>query len=151
MDNTLNTLNKLISEAFNDLGRVELNALRESGFDDVSVNEAHTVDAIGQYVPKNMSDVAGKLEITMGTLTVSINHLVKKGYVQRKKSETDKRMVMLTLTEKGKALYKAHQRFHLELVKSLIVDLSEYEADMFIEALSSLNGFLAAKTAMCCG
>jgi DNA-binding MarR family transcriptional regulator len=58
-------------------------------------------------------------------------------------------MVMLTLTERGRALYKAHQRFHLELVKSLIVDLSEYEAEMFIDALSSLNGFLARKTALC--
>lgn len=150
MDNTLDTLNKLISEAFNDLSGVELKALKESGFNDISVSEAHTVDAIGQYVPKNMSDVAGKLKITMGTLTVSVNHLVKKGYVQRKKSELDKRMVMLNLTEKGRRLYKAHQRFHLELVKSLIVDLSEYEAEMFIQALNSLNGFLEGKSAVSC-
>lgn len=150
MENTLYTLNKLISEAFNDLGRVEQNALKDSGFEDISVNEAHTVDAIGQYTSKNMSDVASRLEITVGTLTVSVNHLVKKGYVQRRKSEADKRMVMLSLTEKGRQLFKAHQRFHLELVKSLIVDLSEYEAEMFIEALNSLNGFLAGKAAVGC-
>ena len=142
MENTVNTLNRLISGAFNDISRVEHNSIRESGFENVSVNEAHTVDAIGMYVPKTMSAVAGKLEITMGTLTVSINHLVKKGYVIKMRSDTDRRAYMLSLTDKGKALYKAHQKFHFELVKSLIMDLSDYEADMFIEALSSLNQFL---------
>lgn len=142
MESTMITLNRLISGAFNDMSRSEQLAIRASGFEDVSVNEAHTVDAIGVYVSKTMSAVAEKLDITMGTLTVAINHLVKKGYVNKVRNESDKRIFMLSLTEKGKELYKAHQRFHFELVKSLIVDLSDYEADMFIEALSSLNQFL---------
>ncbi len=142
MESTMNTLNRLISGAFNDISRRELLAIRSAGFEDVSVNEAHTVDAIGIYMPKTMSYVADKLEITLGTLTVSINHLVKKGYVNKVRSETDKRVFMLSLTERGKELFRAHQRFHFELVRSLIMDMSDYEADMFIEALSSLNHFL---------
>ena len=137
MESTMVTLNRLISGAFNDMSRSEQLAIKASGFEDVSVNEAHTVDAIGAYVPKTMSAVAEKLDITMGTLTVAINHLVKKGYVYK-----DKRVFMLSLTDKGRELFKAHQKFHFELVKSLIMDLSDYEADMFIEALSSLNQFL---------
>ncbi|MDO5387689.1 MAG: MarR family winged helix-turn-helix transcriptional regulator [Clostridia bacterium] len=142
MERTMVTLNRLINGAFNDIARSEQYAIRESGFEDVSVNETHTVDAIGIYVPKTMSAVAEKLDITMGTLTVSVNHLVKKGYVNKVKSETDRRVFMLSLTEKGKELFKAHQKFHFDMVKSLIVNLSDYEADMFIEALSCLNQFL---------
>ena len=89
MENTLNTLNRLISGAFNDISRVEQKAIKDSGLTDVSVNEAHTVDAIGLYVPKTMSAVAEKLEITMGTLTVAINHLVRKGYVNKIRDEKD--------------------------------------------------------------
>lgn len=142
MESTMVTLNRLISGAFNDMSRSEQLAIKASGFEDVSVNEAHTVDAIGAYVPKTMSAVAEKLDITMGTLTVAINHLVKKGYVYKVRNEKDKRVFMLSLTDKGRELFKAHQKFHFELVKSLIMDLSDYEADMFIEALSSLNQFL---------
>ncbi len=142
MERTMVTLNKLISGAFNDISRSEQLAIKSSGFADVSVNEAHTVDAIGVYVPKTMSAVAEKLDITMGTLTVAINHLVKKGYVNKVRNELDRRVFMLSLTERGKALFKAHQKFHFELVKSLIVNLSDYEADMFIDALSCLNQFL---------
>ncbi len=145
MEMTVNTLNRLISCAFNDISRAEQNALYAGGMTDVSVNEAHTVDAIGYYVPKTMSEVASKLEITMGTLTVAINHLVKKGYVKKERSSKDRRVFMLSLTDKGKNLYKVHQNFHFELVKNLILDLSDYEADMFIEALSSLNKYLSDK------
>lgn len=148
MEMTVNTLNRLISCAFNDISRAEQNAIHAGGMTDVSVNEAHTVDAIGYYVPKTMSEVASKLEITMGTLTVAINHLVKKGYVKKEKNPKDRRVFMLSLTDKGKNLYKVHQSFHFDLVKNLILDLSDYEADMFIEALSSLNKYLGDKLKM---
>ena len=104
MERTMVTLNRLISGAFNDMSRSEQQAIRAGGFTDVSVNETHTVDAIGICLPKTMSAVAEKLDITMGTLTVSINHLVKKGYVNKVKSETDRRVFMLSLTEKGNSL-----------------------------------------------
>ncbi len=145
MEMTVNRLNRLISYAFNDISRAEQSAIYSGGMTDVSVNEAHTVDAIGYYVPKTMSEVAAKLEITMGTLTVAISHLVKKGYVKKERNSKDRRVFMLSLTEKGKSLYKVHQNFHFELVKNLIIDLSDYEADMFIEALSSLNKYLGNK------
>lgn len=148
MEMTVNTLNRLISCAFNDISRAEQNAIYAGGMTDVSVNEAHTVDAIGYYVPKTMSEVASKLEITMGTLTVAISHLVKKGYVKKEKNLKDRRVFMLSLTDKGKTLYKVHQSFHFELVKNLILDLSDYEADMFIDALSSLNRYLGDKLKM---
>lgn len=145
MELTVNTLNRLICGAFNDISRVEHQALCDGGMTDVSVNEAHTVDAIGIHLPKTMSQVASKLEITMGTLTVAINHLVKKGYVIKERNPKDRRVFMLSLTEKGKNLYNVHQSFHFELVKNLILDLSDYEADMFIEALYSLNNYLSDK------
>lgn len=145
MELTANTINRLICGAFNDISRAEQNALYSGGMTDVSVNEAHTVDAIGVFTSKTMSEVAAKLDITMGTLTVSIKHLLKKGYVIKERSPKDRRVYMLSLTEKGKELYRVHQNFHFELVKNLILDLSDYEADMFIEALSHLNEYLSGK------
>ena len=42
---------------------------------------------------KTSSEVAKELSITVGTLTVAINNLVKKGYVERLRSEDDRRVV----------------------------------------------------------
>lgn len=146
MDNTLDTVNKLMVEVFNDILKYEHDALKGCGFTDITVTEAHTVDAIGMYVPKNMSDVAKKLEITVGTLTVAINNLVKKGYVARTRSDEDRRVVMLSLTKKGRLLFRTHQKFHTDMVKTAIVGLTEYEAKIFGDAMSKINAFFVEKS-----
>ena len=51
----------------------------------------HVIDAIGIDRPKNMSSIARELSVTVGTLTISVNSLVKKGYVVRNRSSEDRR------------------------------------------------------------
>ena len=43
----------------------------------------HVIEAIGIGEPKNMSSIARELSVTVGTLTIAMNSLVKKGYVER--------------------------------------------------------------------
>lgn len=52
------------------------------------------MEATGIQEPKNMSTVAKAVSVTSGTLTIAINHLVKKGYVERTRSEEDRRVVL---------------------------------------------------------
>lgn len=145
MENTLETVSELLSRTFNDALKAEQHEIRNGGFNNISVNEAHTVDAIGLYLPKTMSAVAKKLDITMGTLTVAINQLVRKGYVVKTRSETDRRVYMLSLTEEGKRLYMVHKKFHLELVKSMVVDFSDREAEMLVSAIANLHQYFEHK------
>ena len=63
-----------------------------------------------------MSEIAEKLHITVGTLTVAVNNLVKKDYAERYKSEKDRRIVKIGLTRQGKEIYRIHERFHRDLV-----------------------------------
>ena len=76
-----------------------ISVARKTGCD-LSMTEIHTVAAIGKNTLYRMSDIAGILHITVGTLTVMVNNLVKKGYVERYKSEQDRRVVKIGLTRK---------------------------------------------------
>ena len=58
--------------------------------DDITTNDMHIIEAIGKEGEKNMSTVAKSLSVTVGTLTIAINALVKKGYVNRDRSEKDR-------------------------------------------------------------
>lgn len=145
MDKTLATVNKLLIEVFNDILTIEENALKNGAFKDISVTEVHTIEAIGMYIPKTMSDVARKLNITVGTLTVAINNLVKKGYVKRKRSEIDRRVVKISLTNKGRLIYRVHEKFHSDMIKAIIVGLSEQETQVFNKALINISDFLIEK------
>ena len=80
--------------------------------------------------------------ITVGTLTIAINRLVKKEYVERIRSEDDRRVVKLALTKKGKLLYRVHQHFHREMVKGVLSQMSTDEEQALLKALKNLHDFL---------
>ncbi|BDR74033.1 hypothetical protein K144316041_27410 [Clostridium tetani] len=92
-----------------------------------------------------MSEVANKLNITVGTLTTAINNLVKKGYVERSKSEKDRRIVYIQLTKRGKLAYRIHDKFHLDMIKETISGLTDEEEEILIASLEKLNNFFKEK------
>ncbi|WP_192988188.1 MULTISPECIES: MarR family winged helix-turn-helix transcriptional regulator [Carnobacterium] len=121
---------------------IEEDALQGSTFKDISIKEMHTIEAIGMNRDHTTSEVAKKLAITAGTLTVSVNNLVKKGYVERIRSEMDRRVVKLGLTKKGRLLYRLHDKFHRDMVKETISGMEQEEAEILIKGLRNLHIFL---------
>ena len=141
MSKTYAVLNELLVELFNDILMIEQQALKSKEFNDLSITEIHTIEAIGMYGDKTMSEVAEKLNITVGTLTVAVNNLEKKGYVERKRSEEDRRIVYVHLTNKGKLAYRMHEKFHSAMINQVIEGLTEEEEKILISSLEKLNNF----------
>ena len=77
----------------------------------------------------------------MGTLTIGLNGLVKKGYVIRYRSDKDRRVVYATLTEKGIAAYFHHQKFHKKMIDKVTEDLKPGEAEILIRTFDRLENF----------
>jgi DNA-binding MarR family transcriptional regulator len=144
-DSIHKVLNELLVVTFNDILQIEQSAIKEGMLKDLSVTEIHTIDAIGMYVPRTMSEVASDLSITVGTLTTAINNLVKKEYVERSKDDNDRRIVNIGLTKKGKVAFRVHQKFHLDMVKETIEGLSPEEEVVLANALYKLNDFFKSK------
>ena len=96
------TINDILVNLFNEILKLEEEAIITEEFKDITNNDMHIIEAIGLSGENTMSVVAKKLGITAGSLTTSINSLVNKKYVVRKRSETDRRVVFIGLTEKGK-------------------------------------------------
>lgn len=142
MEPNLETVNDYLVSVFNDILTIEESELRKSQFNDLSIKEMHTIEAIGMYKKKTSSEVAKELSITVGTLTVAINNLVKKGYVERLRSEDDRRVVKLGLTKKGKLLYRVHQHFHRQMVKNVLNGMEKPEEQALLKALKNLHDYL---------
>lgn len=142
MDDKLIQINKMLVEVYDDVIHIEEFAIKQGAFRDLSITEIHTIEAIGLYGSKTMSEVATVLEITMGTLTTAVDKLIKKGYVERSRSSTDRRIVNVNLTQRGKLAYRIHEKFHLDMVKAIMVDFSEEEEEILLTALKKLNKHL---------
>ncbi len=140
-----NTLNEVLVKLFRDINTIEERAIRTGEYRDVTTNDMHVIEAIGMEDAKNMTSVARELEVTTGTLTISINGLVKKGYVNRTRSEEDRRVVLISLSDKGVRAYLHHQKFHEQMIDAVIAGLSEEEQYILEQALLKLNRFFRDK------
>jgi len=140
-NNVYNTFNEVLVRLFNDIMHIEEKALITDEFEDISNNDMHIIEAIGIDEPKNMSSVAKALSVTVGTLTIAINNLVKKGYVNRVRSEKDRRVVYISLTEKGLRAFEHHAAFHKEMIKATIDGLGPDEVNVLVRSLTNLVDF----------
>ena len=134
-------LNEVLVRIFRNINTVEEQALRTEEYKDVTINDIHVIEAIGMEEQKNMTTVAKSLHVTTGTLTISINSLVKKNYVERVRSEEDRRVVLVFLTEKGKKAFLHHRQFHDKLVNEIVEQLSDEEKHVLEKALNRINQF----------
>ncbi|WEV45879.1 MarR family transcriptional regulator [Streptococcaceae bacterium ESL0687] len=135
-------INKYLTHIFNNVLIIEEASLQSSQFSDVSIKEMHTIDSIGEAKITTPSDIAKDLMITVGTVTVSLNRLEKKGYVERYRSQSDRRVVNVSLTSRGRLLYRLHRKFHREMVKRLVAGLSDDSVKILQTGLENLNTFL---------
>lgn len=135
------TLNDVLVKLFRDINTLEERAIRTEEYRDVTANDMHVIEAIGPEGTKNMTSVARELEVTTGTLTISVNSLVKKGYVDRTRSEEDRRVVLISLSEKGQKAYLHHRKFHQEMIDAVLKELTEEEQRALEKALSKLTRF----------
>lgn len=145
MGKSVKIINELLVDLFNDILVIEQNAIKDGNFSDISITEVHTIEAIGMYSSRTMSEVAQQLDITVGTLTIAINNLVKKGYVERERSEIDRRVVLIQLTRKGKLVYRIHEKFHSDMIKATIAGLSDDEEQVLVDSLEKLSNFFKIK------
>lgn len=150
MANAQKVANDMLVEIFNDILNIEENAMQYMGYENVTMTEVHTIDAIGKNEPKTMGMVAGKLEITVGTLTTAINRLVKKEYVERHRNDNDRRIVLIQLTEKGKLVFDSHEDFHREMIKNLLKDVNLTDDSELIRAMANLRDFFKNKRKEIC-
>jgi len=137
--------NEVLVRLFRDIMDIEEKAIITSEFKDITNNDMHVIEAIGTGVPKNMSTIAKELSVTVGTLTIAMNSLVKKGYVTRERGKEDRRVVYISLSDKGRKAHEHHAKFHQEMIKGITGTLNEEELKVLIQALTKLDGWFREK------
>ena len=135
-------VNDYLTSIFNNVLVIEESSLRGSQFKDVSIKEMHTIDVIGTMPNATPSDISKELLVTLGTVTTSLNNLERKGYIERRRSSIDRRVVHLSLTKKGRLLYRLHKRFHNRMVMQVVEGMSPEEKNAMQKVLQNLYNFL---------
>lgn len=135
-------INGSLVDIFNRILIIEENSLKVSRFSDISLKEMHTIEIIGKRDNVTPSDIARELLLTLGTVTTSLNKLEKKGYVERTRSEKDRRVVYLSLTSKGRLLDRLHGKFHYDMIRKITADMDPSEIAALGKGLVNLHQWL---------
>lgn len=142
MRNLNNLINKVGEEFFEFQSKLqffEREYLRKYEIVDVTPTEVKVLYIIGLSNTKSMSDIADQLRITKGSLSITVNSLVKKGYVIRNRHKQDRRVIILYLTRKSISVVKHYEKFYTELLRGLFAVLEDDKILFVGELLSKLN------------
>jgi DNA-binding MarR family transcriptional regulator len=131
----------ILVDMFNDILRVEHKAIEAVTRIPLSMSELHIIQAVGDDSNFIMSDIARKLRITLPTLTAAVDRLEEKGYIQRRRSNTDRRRVSVDLTDDGRLAYERHAKFHEKMVDAFLEGLDNARLPELLDSMTKLRDF----------
>ncbi|MGN1267765.1 MAG: MarR family winged helix-turn-helix transcriptional regulator [Dorea sp.] len=141
MEDAYKVINHTLVSLINEIWTLEEKAIISEEFKDITNNDMHVIEQIGLGDGDNMSSIAKRLNITVGSLTTAMNNLVNKKYVERQRSEEDRRVVFVRLTEKGRKAYKHHEDYHKQMTCAILDKLDKEELPVLVKTLDALEEF----------
>jgi DNA-binding MarR family transcriptional regulator len=98
----LHEMELLFRSVFRQL-RQEINSVFDS---ELSTNAFMILRMLRNGGPQKSTDISKHLQVSASHITALTDLLLSKGYVERKKSEADRRIVEIVITEKGHAIFE---------------------------------------------
>ncbi|WP_010650195.1 MarR family winged helix-turn-helix transcriptional regulator [Oceanobacillus massiliensis] len=110
--------------------------LKEKVHSDITTDQFSTLNQILKQEQCTSTDIASAFGIGKSAVTAQINRLHAKGLIKRKRDEADRRVIYLSVTDKGKEFVEYTQ----DKVYSYIGEhLSHFEEEEIIEFMRSLE------------
>jgi len=142
-------LNYFFVHIFNQILSWEESSFKEMGLSDLSLRELYVIEAVC-YLKENgenkMSSIAKYLSITPGSLTTSVNTLVKKGNLEREDDPDDRRVVLIVPTKRADRVNKIHADIHSAMIDEVGKAANNNEVDVLVNTLEKLSIFFAKKS-----
>ena len=108
----------------------------QSDIRDLTIKQLHCIHLIEKFHNPTLTELAKELKITKPSTTAIIEKLENKGYVQKVKSDTDRRSAHLHLTDKGEKAGRIHTKVHNRFAKLLTQNLVNSEKEILIVLLN---------------
>lgn len=135
-------MEKILVEFINTLDlslkKLQKKAGANASFSYLTISQLQYIDAINDIEKPTITQIADRLQITRASVTVGINKLVDLGYATKTRSEEDRRVCYVGLTEASAQLLGAKQQALREYGKFIASALTKEEAKQFETILTKL-------------
>ena len=132
-------------------GRIAECILREYNIEITSA-QGRIMFALWQQDGISINKLAKKTQLGKSTLTSMLDRLEKMGYIKRRRSEKDRRKILIRRTKKDRALEGKYVEVSQQMTKLYYKDFSKNEIDRFekdlARILNNLTDFEAERLTM---
>lgn len=104
----------------------------------LSMQELSVLNIVGDNEPCIMSEIAKQAFLSLSSITVIIDKLVKAKLVKRVRSETDRRIVQGILTAEGKKIYQVQIKHMHGVLRKILNALSVDEQENFLKLFQKI-------------
>lgn len=112
-------------------------SIKEAGFDVLS--DFAVLEVLLHKGPQPVNTIGRRVLLTSGSITAAVDRAEKKGYVERRPSPKDRRVVEVHLTPTGEAHIKQAFARHTEALEDIFGELSEEERATFYRLLKKIG------------
>ena len=134
-------LNQALKDMFYSVLRLQEQSVSKLANGSLSRTEMHALEVVQEIPEATLTQISDILGITKATVSVSVNRLVEKGFLEKHRSEADARKSILRLTEPGEAMCKKHKQFHDMLIHSVMREFQVAEYPEVLKAMQALVNF----------
>lgn len=106
---------------------------------DISIEQFFVLREVADNDGISASDIAISLLVNKSAVTPKLKKLEEKGYIIRAKNPSDKRAIVLTITEKGNEVYQECERKMENLVNEWLEILGETESEQFLKLYEKIT------------
>jgi DNA-binding MarR family transcriptional regulator len=101
--------------------------------------EMRVLFTVGEAGVQTMGRMARELAVSVSSLTAIADRLVAKGMIRRYRSEKDRRIVLVQLTEQGHRIHERRRRARLRMATAMLGALNERDQDGFLKFMRKIR------------
>jgi len=105
----------------------------------LTITQLHYLHAIRERGNPTITELAEKFGVQKSTVTVAINKLLERGFIEKISSESDLRVVHISLAAKGKRLIEIEDMGYYQFAGHIMESLDETERETFACLLSKVT------------
>lgn len=109
------------------------NEMRRLAENYIPWNEFVVLQLIEQKGPLMASEIANQIEVTSSHITTVTDKLIKKGLIQRERSDADRRIVYLQVTEQGREIAHTMETMRTNYYQQKFKQLTNEEMESLIQ------------------
>jgi DNA-binding MarR family transcriptional regulator len=119
---------RVLAEGFGEIPEM-IDRMQELG---INRNHGRILRAVAAEGGQTMSDLARAIRLSDSSATILVDLLVKKKLAVRKRTEDDRRVVLVAITASGRKVLEAHTRAFVSFAHRVLASLGEEERVVYL-------------------